>query len=217
MTGEALALVLLPALGIALSPFAIVPAILVLFAPRPAAAGGAFLAGWFAAVLLIAGAASLASDRVSAGAGGPEWAGPARVVLGLLLIGLGARMWLRRHLATEPPAMLAALQSAAPATALRLGATLALVNPKVLLMAASAGLAIGTTAARPAEAAALLLLFAALASLTVALPWLAVMLAGERARSMLARLEAWLDRNNAALTAAVLGILGALLLAKGFG
>ena len=49
-------LVALPmAVAIALSPFAIIPAIVLLLTPRPREAAGAFLAGWVLGVALVAG------------------------------------------------------------------------------------------------------------------------------------------------------------------
>ena len=59
--------------------------------------------------------------------------------------------------------------------------------------------------------------FTAVASLGVALPWLAFLAAPERAMPLLARLRAWLEANADAVMAGVLLVLGVLLLAKGLG
>ena len=53
------------ALGIAASPFPVVPAILLLFTPRARASSSAFLAGWLVGVGAASGFAGLAAGRVA--------------------------------------------------------------------------------------------------------------------------------------------------------
>ena len=83
--GEAL----VAALGIAVSPFAIVPAILLLFTARPGATSGAFGAGWYAGIAGVTFAAVLLADVVTLPDAAPAWATYTRIVIGAILIAKG--------------------------------------------------------------------------------------------------------------------------------
>ncbi len=77
-------------LVIALSPITVIPAVLVLHAPRPRPASLAFLGGWLLGMVALTAAFVGASDLL----GGlhqapPTWASWLRVVLGSALIGFG--------------------------------------------------------------------------------------------------------------------------------
>ena len=85
---------------------------------------------------------------------------------------------------------------------------LVVVNPKVLFICAAAGLAIGSAGLGTAGA------WISVAS-SVATPVLAYAVAGERLDRPLARLKDWMARHNAALVAAILVIIGLLVLYKG--
>ena len=58
-------------------------------------------------------------------------------------------------------------------------------------------------------------IFVAIAASSVAIPILAYAAAGHRLDDTLARLKDWMDRNNAALMAAILVVVGALVLYHG--
>lgn len=66
------------ALGVALSPFPVVPAILLLFTPRAKATAGAFLAGWAAGILVIrrSGRSGVGQRRVPTWSTTPRWVSP---------------------------------------------------------------------------------------------------------------------------------------------
>jgi anti-sigma factor RsiW len=57
--------------------------------------------------------------------------------------------------------------------------------------------------------------FVAVAASSVAVPILAYAAAGDRLDDTLARLKDWMDKNNAALLAAVLVVIGAMILYHG--
>ncbi len=126
------------ALGIAASPFPVVPAILLLFTPRPRATGGSFLAGWVVGIVGVCGVLSALASVIERNEETPAWAPWTRLGLGVLLIMLGVQQWLKREKQTDP-AWMRALNEATPATALRLGLLLSAANPKVLLLAAAGG------------------------------------------------------------------------------
>lgn len=205
------------ALGIAASPFPIVPAILLLFTPRPRATSGSFLGGWVVGVGAATAAFVVLAAVVEAAEETPTWASWGRLVLGALLVVVGVRQWLRRGAEKETPAWMRSLESAGPASAFRLGLLLSAANPKILLLAAAAGLVIGSDDAGTSARLAAVLGFTAIASSTVAAPLLLHTLLGERMLGPLTRAKDWLAEHNAAVMAVVVFVLGVLLVVKGAG
>ena len=203
-------------LVIALSPITIIPAVLVLQAPRPRPAGLAFLAGW------VLGLAALTALSVGASGllGGldkspPRWASWLRVVLGSALILYGIYQWLTRRSHTESPAWMRSFATITPRRAALTAAALVVIRPDVLLICVPAGLAIGGSGLDLPLVWMAAVIFVAVAASTVAIPILAYAAAGHRLDDPLARLKDWMDRNNAALMAALFVVIGLLVLYHG--
>ena len=203
-------------LVIALSPITIIPAVLVLQAPRPRPAGLAFLAGW------VLGLAALTALSVGASGllGGldkspPRWASWLRVVLGSALILYGDYQWLTRRSHTESPAWMRSFATITPRRAALTAAALVVIRPDVLLICVPAGLAIGGSGLDLPLVWMAAVIFVAVAASTVAIPILAYAAAGHRLDDPLARLKDWMDRNNAALMAALFVVIGLLVLYHG--
>jgi hypothetical protein len=204
------------ALVIALSPLSIIPAVLVLHTPRPRPTSLTFLGGWLVALVAL----TAISVGVSGLLGGlhrspPTWASWLRVVVGAALIAFGVLRWLIRQRHMHTPAWMRSLENLTPTRAAVTGAVLAVVRPEVLLICAAAGLAIGSAGLNATLAWISAAIFVAVAASTVAVPVLAYAGAGERLDEPLARLKDWMDRHNAALLAAVLIVIGLLVLYKG--
>ena len=85
-----------------------------------------------------------------------------------------------------------------------------MINPKVVVMNAAAGLIIGTAAVGFGIWAAVIL-YTVLAGSTVIAPILAYAVAGERVDPALERMKNWMQREHAAITAVILVIVGVLL------
>ncbi len=134
---RALADVVPLALAIALSPFPMIPAILLLFTARPRATGGGFLAGWAIGIATVVMAVAALAGGLEGRDQPPAWAAPTRIVLGLALLALGVRKWLRRRETKGAPAWMAALDEATPTSALKVGLLLSAANPKIVLLAAA--------------------------------------------------------------------------------
>jgi threonine/homoserine/homoserine lactone efflux protein len=201
------------ALGIALSPFAILPAILVLLGPRGRAAGYAFAGAWWlgtAVVAIAVGSLAFAAP----GDDKPTWAAILRIVVGAGLLVLAGRKWKGRATATSP-AWLDSLGEATPASAAKLGLLLTVANPKVLMLAGAGGASIGATAPTFAAELAATALFALVASSTVLAPVVAATVGGRRATPVLESLRRWLDAHTATLLAVVTAVIGALVLYSG--
>ncbi|MFB7676019.1 GAP family protein [Kitasatospora purpeofusca] len=202
------------ALGIALSPVPVVPAIFLLFTPRPRAAAGMFLAGWVAGILVVASALAALAVYIEAHEETPTWAPWTKTGLGAVLLLVAVRQW-RSGPAKGTPAWMTTLTDATPAKALRLGVLLSGVNPKVVLLSAAAGLTIGAAELGAVRTVAAVAVFTAVSAATVALPLLLHLVAGERVLVPLGRARRWLELHNSAVTAVVLVVIGVLLVLDG--
>ncbi|MFF4324164.1 GAP family protein [Streptomyces sp. NPDC001568] len=202
------------ALGIALSPFPVLPAILLLFAPRPRAAAGAFFAGWTVGILMVATASTALASVIERQEETPTWASWTKAVLGVVLILLALGQW-RSGASKDTPAWMRALSAATPAKGLRWGLLLSLANPKNLLLTAAAGLTVGAAELGTAGACVAVAVFTAIAVSTVALPLLSHLVLGERVLAPLGRARTWLETHNSAVTAVVLAVIGVLLTVEG--
>ena len=204
------------ALVIAISPLSIIPAVLVLQAPRPRPASLAFLAGWMFGLaaltaLFVAGSGVLGGMHKSP----PTWASWLRVALGSALIVFGVYRWLTRHRHTESPAWMRSFATISPTRAGITGLALVVVRFDVLVMCLVAGLAIGTSQLSVAGELICAVFFVAVSASTVAVPVLAYAAAGHRLDDTLARLKDWMEKNNAALLAAILVLIGLMVLYNG--
>jgi hypothetical protein len=203
-------------LVIALSPITVIPAVLVLHAPRPRPAGLAFLGGWVLGLVAVTaafvGASDLLGDLHQAP---PRWASWLRVVLGSALIVFGIYNWLTRHRHTKTPAWLRSFTKLTPVRAGVTGAVLVVIRPEVLILCAAAGLAIGTV--RLSVAAGLIVggVFVIISASTVAIPILGYVGAGDRLDDALERLKAWMEENHGAMMAVILVVIGLIVLYNG--
>jgi Sap, sulfolipid-1-addressing protein len=202
-------------LVIALSPITVIPAVLVLHAPRPRPAGLAFLGGWVLGLVALTAAFVGASDLL----GGlhqtpPTWASWLRVVLGLALIAFGIYRWLTRHRHTKTPAWLRSFSKLTPVRAGVTGAALGL-RPEVLILCAAAGLAIGTSGMGVAAGWICGAVFVVVSASTVAIPILGYVGAGDRLDDALERLKVWMEENHGAIMAVILVVIGLIVVYNG--
>jgi hypothetical protein len=204
------------ALVIALSPLSVIPAVLVLQAPRPRPTGLAFLGSWLLGLAALT-AIFVASSGALEGLHNkpPTWASWLRVVLGLALIAFGIYRWLTRHGHTESPKWMRSFATLTPRRAVITGLVLVVVRLEVLIMCALAGLAIGSSGLGMAANWILAAIFVAVAASTVAVPILAYAGAGDRLDDSMARLKDWMERNNAAMLAVILVLIGLMVLYNG--
>ena len=205
------------ALVVALSPLSIIPAVLVLHTPRPRPTGLAFLAGWLIGLAAL-GAIFIEVSGLVGGLGDkpPGWASWLRIVIGGALIVFGVHRWLTRNRSVHSPKWMQGLSKLTPARAGAAAFALTVVNPKVLFICAAAGLAIGTAGVYEATHVWLALVgYVAVAGSTVAIPILAYAVSGDRLDEPLTRLKDWMEDQHAVLVAAILVVIGLLVLYKG--
>lgn len=205
------------ALAVAFSPFPIIPVVLLLLTRRPLACGGSFLAGWFSGIVALAAAFSAVASAIELSDEVPTWAVWTRLVLGGVLIALGARKWIKGGRKSGTPGWMAALDEYTPPKAARLGFLLAVANPKVILLVLAGGVAIGAAELGLARSVVAILAFAVVAVSTVALPVVARLIGGERVAGPLDAARAWLVRHNDTIVAVVVIAIGLMLILKGAG
>ena len=204
------------ALVIALSPLSIIPAVLVLQSARPRPAGLAYLVGWVFGLAVLTQLLVEVSSLLGGGLGEqPRWAPYVRVVAGAALIAFGLYKWLARKRSEHAPKWMSSFTAITPPRAFVTAVVLVIVNPKVLFMCLAAGLAIGTEGLGRTGATLAVVCFVMLAASTVLLPILAYAVSGRRLEPVLARVGDWMEAQHAALIAAILVVLGVLVLYKG--
>jgi len=204
------------AMVVALSPLSIIPAVLVLSTPRPRPTGLAFLAGWLFGLAVL----TTIFVEVSSLAGGmrdkpPTWASWMRIIVGVALIIFGLYRWFTRKRSAHTPKWMNSMSKFTPLRAGLTAAALTVINPKVLFICAAAGLAIGSAGLRAPGTWAAEAWYVAFAASTVAIPILAYAVAGDRLDEPLGRLREWMERQHATLVAAILVVIGLLVLYKG--
>jgi hypothetical protein len=191
-----------------------------LFSARARQNGIAFLAGWVLA-LIVVGAIVLAlamAGRVGSDDASSSLAALLKALLGVLFLFLAVRQGGSRPAEGEQapmPKWMAAIDSFTTGRSLGLALLLAGVNPKNLALTAAAGLAIAQAGVSGASAVVALLIFVAVASLSVGTPVLYYLAAGEGTKKTLDGWKAWLITNNAAVMAVLFVVLGFVLLGQG--
>jgi threonine/homoserine/homoserine lactone efflux protein len=212
---------LLPqAVTIAISPLPIIAAILLLLSPRARSVASAFLVGWVLGIAVAVTVFTLVASSIPAAdpdAAKPV-AGVVKIVLGVLLGLLGVGQWRKRPApgtTATPPKWMGAIDSLRPVQATGLAFLLAAVNPKNLMMAVAAGTTVGTAGASAAASTWAIVLFVVLASLSIAIPVLGFLVAGDRVSGALGTLRDWLTANNATIMTVLLLVIGVTTIGKG--
>ncbi|MBW8872623.1 MAG: GAP family protein, partial [Leifsonia sp.] len=136
------------------------------------------------------------------------------------LLFLAFRQWRGRPAAGVEPAMpkwMSAIDTMTAARGLVLGFLLSALNPKNLLMGVAAGVAVGSGGLTAGESAVVIVVYTIIASITVAGPVIAYLVASTRMVGPLESLRGWLLHNNATVMAVLLLVIGVVLIGKGIG
>ncbi|QLY33207.1 GAP family protein [Nocardia huaxiensis] len=205
--------ILMHAVGVAISPLAIIAVILILAGPHGRKNALAFALGWVTAVT--AGLLALVVIGEEAGAhrdGHPaSWIPWFRVVFGVLILLMALRQ-LRIHNALETggelPPRLRALDEFTPGRCVALGAVLALSNPKNITQIAVGGVTVAEGSAGSLARTLAVVVFIVIASLCILIPLGVHYFGGSRAHGTLERWKEWTVRNHAGIMAMLLTLLG---------
>lgn len=202
-------------IAIAVSPFPIIPALLLLFTPRATANSLGFIGGWVSGIAGTTVVFGVLTAFIELWDEPPTWTSWARILIGLALVAFGIRQWLARKSVADTPSWMTAIDETTPGNAYRLGLILSAANPKILLLTAAAGVTLGAEHLGLNQTIVGLLFFTALASCTVASPLVARILGGPNVLTPLERAKVWLETNNATIMAIVILAIGLILTIKG--
>lgn len=211
---------LLPiALGVAISPIPVMATILMLLAQQSPATSLGYLIGWATGILLPVMMFTFLACFLPEpdGSHGRFINGGLLILIGLGLTAVGIRQWRTRAGGQEEnlPRWMSTLDSLTPKRAFTLALTLSFVNPKTMLLAASAALII-----RGANLGLVALVFAlawftVFGSLTIGVPVLAYRFAPGRFDEPLQRMRTWMVRNSGAMMAGLTILLGLFIFLVG--
>ncbi|KHK99121.1 membrane protein [Microbacterium mangrovi] len=218
--GSVIGEILPQALGIAISPIPIIAAILMLLSPRARVTSVGFLVGWVVGIVVAVTVFTLLSGLIppSDPNASKPITGVIQILLGALLLLVAVRQWRSRPRPGEEPKMPGWMQAIDKITFVRaagLAFILAAVNPKNLLMAASAGVTIGSSTIGILEQIVVIAIFTVLAACTVLIPVVGYLLAADKLRGPLESLHQWLAKENPVIMAVLLLVIGVVLIGKG--
>lgn len=208
------------ALGIAISPIPIIAAILMLLSPRARVTSVGFLLGWMLGIVIAVTVftllASVLPDQDDDSPAPIK--GTIQLLLGLLLLVLALGQWRKRPAPGQEPALPKWMQAIDHVTfpkALGLGFLLSAINPKNLIMAIGAGVAIGAAPLPTGQVVGVIAIFTLIAASTVAVPVIGYLVAANRLRAPLDALRGWLGKENAVIMAVLLLVIGVVMIGKG--
>ena len=221
--GSAIGEMLPLAIGIAISPLAIVAVILILTTPRARTNGLAFLSGWLLALAVVGGVALAITDAAeSADSSGPRTiVAVLKIALGVLLLILAWRGFRGRPAPGEEaplPKWMAALDRFTPVRSLAVAALFGGVKPKNLILAAAAAAGIAESGLGGAQQVVVLLLLILVASVGIIAPVAVYFLMGEeKSARVLGGWKTWLVANNSTVMTVLFLVFGVVLIGNGIG
>ena len=213
--GEVIGQLLPTAVGVMLSPLPIVGVILMLLSNKARVNGPMFLLGWLAGLAIVVGAvvAFVNPDKLNKSGGEPSTLnGILHLALGVLLLLLAVKQLKGRPKEGEVPEMpkwMAKMQDASPIFAFGMGAFLSGLNPKNLIFDIAAAAAIVAGDLSSSRQIVAVVVFMVLASLTIGIPVLWFLIAGESAKAKLDVLRGYLVQYNWVIMCVLFLVLGA--------
>jgi threonine/homoserine/homoserine lactone efflux protein len=217
--GDAIGGILALAVGVAISPLPIMAVILILFTPKARSNGPAFLAGWMLGLAVISAVVLVIFDPQDLSNEGPSKAASAlHLALGVLLLGLAARRWRNRPPPGEtptPPKWMSRITTLEPPQAIGLGALLAGLNPKNLVLTISAAVSVAQAELGGGETAAVMVIYIVIASLTIGAPVALLVFAPKKAQPILDSWRTGLAEHAVIVGVTLFSVFGALLVGKG--
>jgi len=183
------------AIGIAVSPVPIAAVILMLFASKARVTGPSFLIGWLIGITFVV-TVVLFVPGLGGDSGEPSTTtGVIKGILGLLLL----------------------VDTMGSGGAFGLAILLTVLNPKNLLLAAAAGAAIGAAELNTGETVLAVVAFTVIASVTIVIPVIGYLIAGDRIQSSLDNTKEWMVHNNTAVMSVLFLIFGVILVGDAVG
>ncbi|HXX88989.1 MAG TPA: GAP family protein [Acidimicrobiales bacterium] len=208
------------AIGIAITPLAIAAVLFLLATPRARANGPAFLVGWLVGLGVVGGAVLivLGSTHASHGGAPRPWVGWMKIALGVSLIVVAAAELVRRPTAAPSgtrPRWAERLETVRPPVALGFGAAFAGARPKNIILIVAGATAIAQTGISARMQGIAYAVFAAIATIGVAVPIVIYFAKGDDASETLHRLEQWMRVHSAPVISVLCLLVGVDLIGLG--
>ena len=205
------------AVGVALSPVAIIAVVLMLTTERARVNGPAFVPGWLIGLAVIGTIVlAIAKPADASSSGEPAtWVSWLKIALGVLLLRIALRQFRSRPRGEEQaplPKWMGAIEEFKPAAALGAGALLTALNPKNLLLTVGGAAAIAQTGISIGQQAIAYLVFAVIGAIGVAVPVVIYFAMGSRSADVLAKLRDWMGQHNAVIMTVLCLIIGVKLI-----
>lgn len=209
------------AVGVAISPLAIIAMILLLVTPRARVTGPAFLVGWLFGLAAVGTVVLLVVEPAGASAseGPATWVSVLQLLVGCALFAVAVQQWRGRPGDDEAdtPKWMDAVDGFTARRALTLGAVFAGVKPKNLLLTIGAASLIAETGIGAGQAALALGIYVAIASIGIAAPAVIYVALGTGARTVLEDMKSWMIRHNAAIMTVLCVVFGTVLIGDAIG
>ncbi len=206
------------AVGVAVSPLPVAAVIIMLMTDRARTNAPAFLLGWTFGILTV-GLVVFLMPGIETTRGEPTpLSGLIRIVLGIALLFLSVRQWRQRPAPDEPvevPKVLARLDQIGMVQSLITGFLLSGANPKNLFLSAAGAATIDASKLDPGAQIVALLVFTAIASVTVAVPVVGYFLARHSVEATFGRWKDWMIENTVTVLIVLLMVFGSLLIGQG--
>jgi threonine/homoserine/homoserine lactone efflux protein len=213
--GDVIGEVLPYAVGVAVSPVPIAAVIVMLFTPKAKTNAPSFLVGWVLGILVVGGIVLLIPGLEASDVDPSTLSGVVKGIVGVMLLFVGWRIWARRPMSgdvAEAPKWMDSIDTFGVGKSFGMGFLLSAVNPKNLLLVASAAVTIAAAGLSLGGQITALFVFTLIAASTVAVPVVGYLIIGERADQAFARAKDWLIQNNSVVMAVLLLFFGVSLI-----
>lgn len=139
----------------------------------------------------------------------------ARIVIGVVLIVLGARSWLKRNEPDKPSPIARRVDGLTAKGAIGMGVLVSVVDPSCLALGLLAGVDIASARAPIATAVLVAAGFVLVATVSVTIPLLVYLAGGQAAERKIAGVKDWLLSNEKAVMMVLFFVIGAMLVGRG--
>lgn len=206
------------ALGLALSPGPVVATIIILMTPKAKSNSTSLLLGWFLGIYFV-GALILILPGLETNKGQPTaLSGVIRFILGLSLLILAFRLWLKRPKADDEistPKLFLSIDKFGVGKSLLTGLFFSVANVKSFAFIASGAARIDNAIYSDKGIYMALLIFSLIGSLTIIIPIIIYFIAGNKIELTFQKWKKWLIKNNKVLLMVIIILISIIIINKG--
>ena len=206
------------AIGLALSPGPVIATIVILMTPRAKVNSISLLLGWFLGIYII-GTLVLVLPGMETNRGQPTTlAGIIRIILGILLLVLALRLWLKRPKSSDEistPKFFSSIDKFGFGKSILTGLFFSIANVKCIALSAAGAARIDNALSNDYEIHMTLVTFALIGSITILIPIIIYFIAGNKVESTFQSWKEWLIKNNKVILMVILILISIILIKKG--